>query len=108
METYMYLMSGSTEAAPKSYVTSCLRIIRKVSGAFSARYGAFKYSPIRVLTADGERGYGIGYWRTDKKGKNKLCLVTEAQAHDTCKWLEKRNGNGKSCLEWWLVGTDKE
>lgn len=107
MESWDYLMSGSVQAAPQSYVTSSLKIIRRISQAFAVIHGEFKFSPIKVVNQDGKRyGYGLAFWRIDKNGKNQLCLFSKTSVHETAKRFEKSRGNGRKTLEWWLIGTD--
>lgn len=103
METYMYLMSGSAEAAPRSYCTSRLHIVRLVSMAYTGLFGSFHFTPIAVTKNGKKVGYGIAYWKDTK-----LCLCTKHEVSETVKRFEKVRGNGRKTLEWWLIGTGEE
>lgn len=106
MKNSSYLMSGSTKAAPQSYVTTSLYIIRRISQAFTERYGEYKYSPIKVANEKGKRtGYGIAFWKVDKNGRNQLDLLTKKQVCSTVKWFEIRHNSGEAPPEWWLIDT---
>ncbi len=110
MKTSGYLMQGSVTGCEDSYATSKLSVIRKVSEAFAEKYGAFKYSPIRLRNKDGQLTgeYGLAYWKTDKNGKNCIRLVSFKRVYATCEWQRARiEGTAKHYAEgaYYYIGT---